>query len=317
MNSKFVLFALSTSIAISGCGEKKDINSMPHILWIVSGSPTEKADTFSNELIEWFAPFKDEKECKTVRFFPQVEVVRIDGEEEYKEVILTQDPKTIASKNQNFVQKLFGAKPKFDKLIDISIEKIKTISLSEKLAQTNPNSKQNEKQLANIFTKKASLIIDRSDSTEKSKAILEKLTSINPENAKHYVATGGQPEIFRSAMAKQLCSIATGKESIAPILLLDISRNHSVIIKVDKEPKDQKVITPPPTEKPPTDTNIKTKNTITFNKPPIAAASIESGKNPGLVSPNSKSNEVGTHPPSGEDDYMPGLKSAKPITPQK
>lgn len=201
------------AVLISGCESKKDFVAKPKITWILSGQPVEKPGMLGKELADWFMPFKDDKLCPKVRFFPQVEAVRLDGADEVRQQLVSIDPQELVQGNQNFVQKLFGAKPKFDKLIEIAAAKITETTFSEKLAASFAPPSDADARRITILSKPADLIIYRDTDKQFGDNLINAIKAAAPDSQKILVNVGTKPEAFRAAIAKAFCESAMNKKA--------------------------------------------------------------------------------------------------------
>lgn len=232
------MLALSV-VSMYGCG-KKDITVTPHVVWIMAKpvASKDKSELFKKELVDWYVPFKDDAACPNVQFFPEVEVIRLDGSEEVREVLAVTEPNSLAKKGPNFVEKLFGTKLKFEQLIELARAKLQATEPPDKLMQPMGNGRDVDARLWNVISQKtsSSLIASREEKAQ-ADAMLSKLKVANSENAKLFVHVGDQPEVFRAALAKQLCDSAIKKQPLKPVFLIDVRTKESGIAIAPPQPE--------------------------------------------------------------------------------
>ena len=299
MKNKYIshISLLVTTLLLSACLGKKDSNVSPHITWVVSGALTESDEQIQQELSDWFSPFKNEKDCASVRFYPQVEVIRLDMPESKPVKLISIDPQNLAAANVNWVKKLFGAKPKFEKLTELASDIIKTTRLPDSLKTKTENPKQEEKLRNEIALKKNALLISREldkPSENNTTARTQLLTSAE-------IKIGNDTELFRAALSKQLCNVALNKQTLPSIFLFNLGRaNAKGIVETKPEPPQKIEIHIPEKSKPVIELPHKT----------------ESNPAPKIKPLIKTETKVETRPPAkptGEDDYVPALNRAVPI----
>lgn len=307
MFSKSILLVTFSivAVAIAGCGGKKDISVKPTVTWIIDGPIVTKDDVLRKEIAEWFSPYKLENICSGLRIYPQINVVRLDRPGETIK-LLNIDPKTLSAGNQNFVQKIFGAKPKFEKLEELAKNEIASLKLHDSL-KNDVIEKQNTIDFSNINTTKYSAVLIKfsGKKSEKSDFVENNIPILNKKNI---IAVENDPLKFKTTVASVLCG-DDAKKSHGDLnfTLIDVDRlgfgvatlsNSSPPASgdtvVNVKPGEKKVIP------------AKPGGNVTVNVGDIGSKS-QSDK--GVTSPRQQKTNSG----NDEDDFMPGQKHTKPI----